>query len=127
MSNLFEIKVSADIDIYTRKSFEISDYIVSLLKEKDWTQKDLADKIGKKESEISKWLSGTHNFTLKTLSKIEASLGKTIITTNSVYSDIYNSEKDEYLLIQETSNKNLPKEIELKIEVLEEFDAVCYG
>ncbi len=42
-------------------------------------QKDLAVLLGKSESEISKWMTGTHNFTIKTLSKIESILGEKII------------------------------------------------
>ena len=41
--------------------------------------KDLAEKLGKTEAEISKWLSGTHNFTLRSLAKIEIVLNETII------------------------------------------------
>jgi hypothetical protein len=36
--------------------------------------------MGKKEPEISKWINGVQNFTLKTLSKLEAALGQEIIT-----------------------------------------------
>lgn len=35
--------------------------------------------VGKKESEVSKWLTGTHNFTLKTIAKISAVLGEPIV------------------------------------------------
>ena len=49
---------------------------------KNMTQKNLADMLGKKESEISKWMSGTHNFTLKTIAKIESVLNVCIINTN---------------------------------------------
>lgn len=33
----------------------------------------------KKPSEINKWLKGNHNFTLKTIAKLEAELGEPII------------------------------------------------
>jgi transcriptional regulator with XRE-family HTH domain len=36
--------------------------------------------MGKKPSEISKWLNGEHNFTLRSLAKLEAELGEPIIT-----------------------------------------------
>ena len=35
--------------------------------------------LGKKESEISKWMRGTHNFTIETLAAIEDSLGEPIL------------------------------------------------
>lgn len=50
-----------------------------ILKAKKWSQKDLANQIGKNPSEINKWLKGEHNFTLKSLAKLEAELGESII------------------------------------------------
>ena len=35
--------------------------------------------LGKSESEVSKWLGGTQNFTLKTIAMISAFLGEAII------------------------------------------------
>ena len=51
-------------------SFEIADRIDCILKRKGMTQKELAAKMGKRESEISKWLTGRHNFTTNTISGI---------------------------------------------------------
>jgi transcriptional regulator with XRE-family HTH domain len=45
------------------------------IKAKNWTQKQFAVAMGKKPSEISRWLSGTHNFTTDTLWHIEQVLG----------------------------------------------------
>lgn len=53
--------------------------ICDMLTRQGMKQKEFAEKLGKDESEISKWLSGTHNFSLKTLSKIETVLGEPII------------------------------------------------
>ncbi len=63
------------IDIFIDNSFDMSHRIQHLLEVNDMDQKDLAKKLNKKESEISKWMSGSHNFTLKTLAKIEDVLG----------------------------------------------------
>jgi transcriptional regulator with XRE-family HTH domain len=68
-----------EIDLYLTRSFDIVDRIYEILQLKNLDQKDLALLLGKKESEISKWMSGTHNFTLKTLAKIEGVLGAPII------------------------------------------------
>jgi DNA-binding Xre family transcriptional regulator len=38
---------------------------------KGWSKKDLADRMGKRPSEITKWLSGTHNFTADTLFELQ--------------------------------------------------------
>ena len=47
--------------------------------DKGLKQKDLADKMEKSETEISKWLSGTHNFTLRSIAKIESVLNEILI------------------------------------------------
>jgi len=60
------------------------DFAVSLsvyLEKNNWTQRDFSDLMGKEESEISKWLSGNHNFTLKSIAKIEAVLNDQLIFT----------------------------------------------
>jgi transcriptional regulator with XRE-family HTH domain len=44
-------------------------------------QKDLAEKMGKSEAEVSKLLAGMHNYTLRSIAKIEAALGSTVICT----------------------------------------------
>jgi len=72
-------KISKDIDIFVKQSFEIVDRIHEILLKQGKEQKDLAIALGKSESEISKWMSGTHNFTTKTLAKISAALGERII------------------------------------------------
>ena len=64
-------------------SMDVASRIVEILAEKGLKQKDLAQLMGKTEPEISKWLSGTHNFTLRSLAKIESILGKPLFTVNS--------------------------------------------
>ena len=41
--------------------------------------KDLAEALGKNEAEISRWMRGTHNFTIRTLAKISNVLGTPIV------------------------------------------------
>lgn len=72
-------KISKDTELFVSRSFEIVDRIHEILKLQGKEQKDLAKDLGKTESEISKWMSGTHNFTIKTLSKIESVLGVSIL------------------------------------------------
>lgn len=64
---------------FIEQSLAMANHIEILLSDKGLKQKDLADKLGKSEAEISKWLSGTHNFTLRSITKIEAVLNDTII------------------------------------------------
>ena len=68
-----------DVHIYVRKYGVIVVRVHQLLREKGWSQKDLAKVMDKTPSEIPKWLSGEHNFTLRSLAKLEAELGAEII------------------------------------------------
>lgn len=72
-------KVSSEIRHRVDLSFLIVDRIHSILQERGLKQKDLAAMLGKKESEISKWMRGTHNFTIDTISAIENVLGQPIL------------------------------------------------
>lgn len=60
-------------------SFEVSDRIDALMKQKGMTQKVLAHLTHTSEAAVSKWLSGTHNFTFSTIGKISAALNAPII------------------------------------------------
>lgn len=72
-------KMPNDVKIFVDKYADIVVRINLLLKEKGFTQKDLAEKMEKKPSEISKWLNGEHNFTIRSIAKLEAELGETIL------------------------------------------------
>ena len=64
----------------------IVDRIHAILEERGLKQKDLANMLGKKESEISKWMRGTHNFTIDTISSIENVLGSPILQVAKAHS-----------------------------------------
>ncbi len=61
-------------------SFAIADRIDFLLKKKGMTQRMLAKQLGKNESEISKWLTGRHNFTTNTLARLSLALGEEVVS-----------------------------------------------
>lgn len=65
-------------------TFQIADRIDALLKQKGISQKELAKLTQTSEAAVSRWLSGTHNFTLSTLAKISAVLGEKIIVVDSM-------------------------------------------
>ncbi len=64
----------------TELSFEISDRIFELMKERGLTKKQFADALGRRPSEITKWLSGQHNFTIATLAMLSSFFGQPIVT-----------------------------------------------
>ena len=55
-------------------------FSINHLSHAPWTQSDLAKAMNKRESEISKWLGGGHNFTIATIAKIEVALGEDILS-----------------------------------------------
>lgn len=55
-------------------SFGIAERISEILKAKGLTQ-SFARLLNKRDSEISKWLTGRHNFTTQTIARIETALG----------------------------------------------------
>lgn len=72
-------KVSPEVRRRVDLSFLIVDRIHTVLEKRGLRQKDLATILDKKESEISKWMRGTHNFTIETISQIEDALGEPIL------------------------------------------------
>lgn len=73
-------QVPEDVKMELDVSFALADKIDAILKEKNISQKQLAKKMGKTEAEVSRWLGGTHNFTLRTIAKISKALGVKLIT-----------------------------------------------
>jgi transcriptional regulator with XRE-family HTH domain len=67
----------------TDRKMRIACIIDDAMKAKGLGKKQFADKVGRKPSEITKWLSGTHNFTIETLSDIEQVLGVRILNLSS--------------------------------------------
>ena len=72
-------RVSPEVRDSVALSFRIVDRIHDILMEKGLKQKDLAQRLGKSEAEISKWMRGTHNFTIDTLVSIEDALDAPIV------------------------------------------------
>ena len=68
-------EVKEEIDL----SFAIADRIDAILKEKGMTHREFAGALGKSEAEVSRWLRGTHNFTIRTLAKISSVLDERIV------------------------------------------------
>ena len=60
-------------------SYGIAERLDAILKEKGITQHELAQRMGKRDSEVSKWLTGRHNFTTETIARIEVAIGRKII------------------------------------------------
>ena len=68
-----------DVKIFVDLYADLLVRVNEILREKGISKKELADKLDKKPSEISKWLSGKHNFTLRSLAKLSAELGEPLL------------------------------------------------
>jgi transcriptional regulator with XRE-family HTH domain len=78
-----------EIDIMVKHNLAIATKVARILKEKGMSKGEFAEKLGKSPSEISKWLSGTHNFTIKTIAKIENTLGESLIYIEKEYTYVH--------------------------------------
>ena len=71
--------VPQDISMEIDLSFAIAKEIETLMHEKGLTKKQFADALGKKPSEVTKWLSGQHNFTIRTLAMLSSFFGRPLV------------------------------------------------
>lgn len=99
--------VSRELDL----SANIAMRILEILERKGWSQRQFAKAMEKKDAEISRWLSGGHNFTIATIAKIEAVLGEDIISVKKYRKPV-------------TGHAQMPKE---KRQWLSENDRPKYG
>ena len=64
----------ADLKKQLDYSFDLADRIDEQMKAKGVNNKQLAMLTGKRVSDVKRWLSGQHNFTLATIAKISVAL-----------------------------------------------------
>ena len=67
----------------TDKKMILASKIANAIKAKGLKKSEFAEILGKQPSEISKWLSGTHNFTIDTLMDIERVLSVQLLDTKN--------------------------------------------
>jgi transcriptional regulator with XRE-family HTH domain len=101
-----------EIDRFVEKNLEITEKVRNALILKGWNKGDLANAMGKSPSEVSKWLSGMHNLTLKSIIKMEMALdielstctpiSKVEYTALTIHEDLeYETESTDYTMVQE--------------------------
>lgn len=71
--------ISPEMKLQMELSVAIANRIYEILEEKGLSQKDFARMMGKTETEVSRWLSGTHNLTMATICKISVALEADVI------------------------------------------------
>ena len=73
-----------EIDSFIDKNLAITEKVRLAMEQKGWKSQDLAKAMDKNPSEVSKWLTGMHNLTLKSIIKMEIALGINLIHTEPV-------------------------------------------
>ena len=73
------VEKKADSKRFVRHSMEIALLVSKMIEENKLSKSKFAEQVGVNATEVSKWLSGTQNFTLRTLSKIENALDVLIV------------------------------------------------
>lgn len=73
-----------EIDKFVEKNLAITEKVRLAMEAKGWKSQDLAKAMDKSPSEVSKWLSGMHNLTLKSIIKMEQALGVCLVHTEPI-------------------------------------------
>lgn len=73
-----------EIERFVEKNMAITEKIRLALEQKGWKALDLAKALDKSPSEVSKWLTGMHNLTLKSITKMETALGIDLVNVEPV-------------------------------------------
>lgn len=84
INEFWEAHGDPETERFVDLSMDIIDEIHNALEKKGWSQKDLATAVGKSPGEISKWVSGLHNLTLKSIVKLEIALDTQLIMTETI-------------------------------------------
>lgn len=118
--------IPADSKLFVEKSLEIVDYIFHLMEEKRVKQKELAEKMGKSEAEVSKILGGMHNLTLRSIARLEAALGETIVCTPKNRSIVFPETQIEYFSLKGVKSRIpscLHSRFQYETKIINMFDA----
>ena len=88
-----------EIEAFVEKNLAVTEKVRLALEAKGWSNAQFAHAMGKAPSEVSKWLSGMHNLTLKSIIKMETALGMDLIHFEPV-------KEYEYVFLGMISNAN---------------------
>ena len=98
-----------EINKFVDKNLDIVDKVHEILKEQNISKTTFAKMLGKKPSEVSRWLTGLHNLTLKSIIKMETALGVDLIYTEP-------RTEHEYHFIEIPGKQNVLSEGTVKYE-----------
>lgn len=73
-----------EIEKFIEKNLAITEKVRIAMEQKGWKSQDLAKAMDKNPSEVSKWLTGMHNLTLKSIIKMEIALSIDLVHTEHI-------------------------------------------
>jgi transcriptional regulator with XRE-family HTH domain len=119
MSERFKLaneRANPEHKAFVKKNLDVIEQVMHLLNQRNWTQKTLAQKLQKSESEISKWMSGLHNFTFQTIIKLEQVLGSPILVTpvkyrQTIVKEVHHKLVDELVKLVTSSSFKLKNQV----------------
>ena len=79
MQQCYDRFVTPEKQEFIKLNVEIANRIYDILEERGLSQRDFARMMGKTEAEVSRWLSGTHNFTMATIAAINVALNEDVL------------------------------------------------
>ncbi len=91
------------------KRMSLAAKIDDVLQGRGLTNQEFAFMMGKKPSEISRWLSGTHNFTTETLWEIERVLNIQLLVSSPLEPDVAKERSELKAFISNEVEKALEK------------------
>lgn len=85
LDNWLEENKNPEIDRFIERNLEITQRVCVILKKRGIKKNEFAKMLGKKPSEVSKWLTGMHNLTLKSITKMEVALNIDLMNPEPQY------------------------------------------
>lgn len=79
ITNWLDENGDPEIEAFVGKNLAITEKVRQALEAKGWSHVQFAQAMGKSSSEVSKWLTGMHNLTLKSIIKMETALGMDLL------------------------------------------------
>ena len=123
-------EISPDEFLMTEKKMLLAARIDDAIKARGWQKQDLAKALHKRPSEISKWLSGTHNFTTETLWEIEKILGTDFINLQEQDAEETITRFKPAMLLQQVAERTSSGKYEIQtsnLDIVSEPDGIEYS
>jgi transcriptional regulator with XRE-family HTH domain len=70
-----------DVDVYVSMIFDLAEQVKADIEAQGINRRELAQRLGKTEPEVSRWLSGLHNLTMQSVAKLATALQLDLFTT----------------------------------------------